>query len=125
DVLDSATAPAFATTIGPWRIDLAAFVTRRDNNSRYSFSGRTDSGESFSWAGTVGIDPLRSAGEFSLDSIKLHKYGPFYQRTVGFDVIRGTAGVKANYTMSLAPEGRTMQLSGASLRVGDLALVER
>ncbi len=125
DVLDSATARPFATTIGPWRIDLAAFATRRDNNSRYSFSGRTESGESFAWAGTVTVNPLRSAGEFSLDSLKLRKYGPFYERTVAFDVVRGVAGIKANYDIDLAPATRKMQLTGGELRVGDLAIVER
>ncbi len=125
DVVDSATGRPFATTIGPWRIDLAAFATRRDNNSRYSFSGRTESGESFAWAGTLGTDPLRSAGEFSLDSLKLPKYGPFYERTVAFNVVRGIAGIKAKYDVDFTPQARKMQMSGGELRVGDLAIVER
>jgi uncharacterized protein involved in outer membrane biogenesis len=125
DFVDSATPRTFATTIGPWRIDLASFATRRDINSRYSFSGRTESGESFAWAGTVGIDPLRSEGDFSLDSLKLEKYGPFYERTVGFDVARGTASVKAQYQVNFGPAGRVMRLSTGTLRVGGLALVER
>ena len=39
------------------------FATRRDTNSRYSFSGRTESGESFAWAGTSRSIPLRSTGD--------------------------------------------------------------
>jgi hypothetical protein len=125
DVVDSATARTFQTTIGPWRIDLAAFATRRDNNSRYSFSGRTESGESFAWAGTLAIDPLRSAGEFSLDSVKLYKYGPLYEHSVGFDVTHGIASAKATYELNLAPQGRVMRLTGGELGLGDVLLVER
>ena len=125
DVVDSSTRRPFRSTIGPWKIDLSAFATRRDANSRYAFSGRTESGESFAWAGDLAIDPVRSKGTFSLDSLRLFKYGPFYERTVGFDVPRGIMGVKAGYEVNLTPNARIMRLTGGEVTVGDLALVER
>ncbi|HUO51786.1 MAG TPA: DUF748 domain-containing protein [Gemmatimonadaceae bacterium] len=125
DFLDSAAARPFATTVGPWRIDLRAFATRRDNSSRYSFSGRTESGESFAWAGTFAIDPIRSTGEITLDSVRLAKYGPFYERTVGFDVVDGIAGVKAKYALDLTPRARVMRLLEGGMRVDGLAFLVR
>jgi len=125
DVLDSATRRPFRSTIGPWKIDLTAFATRRDADSRYSFSGTTESGESFAWAGGLAIDPLRSTGTISFDSLHLSKYGPFYERTVGFDVVRGLTAVKAGYELNLGPQGRTMKVKDAEIVVRELTLVER
>ena len=125
DVLDSATRRPFRSTIGPWKIDLTAFATRREASSRYAFSGRTESGESFAWAGDFAIDPVRSTGTISVDSLRLSKYGPFYERTVGFDVPRGFMGVNAAYQLDLGPGNRTMRITGGEFSISALTLVER
>ncbi len=75
--VDSSATRPFATTVGPGFIDLRDFATRSDSHNQYSFAGRTESGEKFSLAGSFAIDPVRSTGEFSFDSIRLAKYGDF------------------------------------------------
>src|SRR5262245_30084948 len=50
----------FTTTLGPLRLDLRDFTTRRDELNAYSFRGRTEAGETFSWAGDFSLEPLRS-----------------------------------------------------------------
>ena len=125
NVLDSATRRPFRSTIGPWKIDLTAFATRRDASSRYAFSGRTESGESFAWSGDLAILPVRSTGTFSLDSLRLAKYGPFYERTVSFDVPRGFMGVQAGYELNLGPATGRCGSPAARSPSAVLTLVER
>src|SRR5262249_10644652 len=71
EILDSQPARPFATTLGPLRVDLASFSTRRDNTGQYSFSGTMVTGETFAWQGTFAMDPVRSSGQFALGAIRL------------------------------------------------------
>jgi len=64
--VDRSTGTAFTSTFGPLRLDLNDFTTRSDEDSSYAFRGSTESGETFSWRGQVGLGPLRSDGEFTL-----------------------------------------------------------
>jgi len=125
EVLDSQPAAPFATTVGPWRIDLASFSTRRDNTGQYSFSGSMVSGERFAWAGTFAMDPVRSSGRFSLDSVRLGTYRPFYERNFGFDPVAGTWGMQAKYSVDLTPRAHVLRLSEGSAHARGIALVER
>ena len=126
DVVDSArTAAGFTTTIGPFRIEVQNFATLRDNSGRYAFSGSTESGEQFSWRGTFSVDPLRSAGEFAILNVRLGKYRPFYERTIGWDFAGGTTSLTSGYELDLSPKPRrVMRLVNAALHVDSAALME-
>ena len=125
DLVDSSARRPFTTTIGPWRIDLKQFSTRSDNQGQYSFAGRTSGGGAFSWNGTIALDPLRTAGEFSLDSLRLSRAGPYYEHTVGFDVADGLGSLRGKYTVDFTPKKEILRLAEAALRVDRLALVIR
>src|SRR5215813_7064492 len=70
----------FDTTIGPVTFQLERFRTHADANSPYSFVGSTESGERFSWSGTVLSDPFRSSGTIAFENLRLPKYGPYYEQ---------------------------------------------
>src|SRR5262252_5162622 len=59
DFSDRSRRRPFDSTIGPFDILLVGFQTRPDSTSPYSFAGRTESGETFSWAGNFLTEPLR------------------------------------------------------------------
>ncbi len=123
--VDSSASRPFATTVGPWFVDLREFATRSDSHNQYSFAGRTESGEKFSLAGTFAIDPVRSTGEFSIDSIRLAKYATFYERAVGFDVASGLGAVRAKYTVDLTPKKEIVRITEGTLLLDQLALAIR
>jgi len=125
DYLDSAAARPFATTVGPLRIDLQHFATRRDANGQYAFSGSTEAGETFSWRGSFAVDPIRSIGNFSIEHVRLGKYRPFYERTFGWDFAGGSVSVTSSYRLDLSPPPKhEIKLVNATLRADTAQLVE-
>jgi len=117
------TRPAtFRTTLGPVSVRVESFHTRADSRSPYSFSGRTESGEGFSWSGTFFIEPLRSQGSFTLDDLRLPKYAPYYQPEVGFELRDGTVSVKASYELELSAARRLLRIQGGALDLRNLVL---
>ncbi|HVP70538.1 MAG TPA: DUF748 domain-containing protein, partial [Gemmatimonadaceae bacterium] len=125
DIVDSEPARPFATTVGPWRIDLASFSTRRDNTGQYSFSGSMLTGERFAWVGTFAMDPVRSAGQLTVDSVRFGTYGPFYERNVAFALTSGVWGIHAKYSVDLAPRAQILRMSEGSAYARGFTLVGR
>lgn len=115
----------FETTVGPFTVRLDRFRTDPAAQSPYAFRGTTDSGEAFSWSGFVRTGPLRSSGTVALEGLRLPKYAPYYERSVGFDLRGGAADVKAAYELEWSAARQVLRLSDGALTVRDLALALR
>ena len=122
--IDRSGEATFTTTLGPLRIDLRDFTTRRGENNAYTFQGSTEAGETFSWSGRFELDPLRSEGEFSLGNVTLGKYRPYYRGVVPFDIRGGTGDLKSGYRFAWGTSERVLALTGASAAIRDLKLSE-
>jgi hypothetical protein len=122
---DRSRARPFDTTVGPFTIRLERFRTDPEAQSPYAFRGTTDSGESFSWSGFVRTEPLRSRGTIVLEGLRLPKYAPYYERSVGFDLRDGRADVRSAYELEWSPARQVLRLSEGALSVRDLALALR
>ncbi|HET8947926.1 MAG TPA: DUF748 domain-containing protein [Candidatus Polarisedimenticolia bacterium] len=114
----------FTTTLGPLRIELRDFTTRRGENNAYTFTGATEMAESFSWTGHFGLDPLRSDGEVSLTKVTLSKYQPYYRGVIPFDIRGGDADLKSGYRVVWGAGEKTLRIQGAAATVRDLRLSE-
>ncbi len=119
---DSARAKPFYTQLGPATIDLRDFSTRRDSLSRYTFAGRTEQDERFSWKGTLGVTPFTSDGEIRLENLKVAKYAPYYGDALRAQVTGGTLDLDAKYAIKADPKNRETKLIGGTLDIRDLAL---
>jgi uncharacterized protein involved in outer membrane biogenesis len=122
---DRSLAEPFATTIGPITIDLDHFRTVHDARSPYSFSGRTEAGETFAWSGTMGTDPLRSTGTFELKDLRLPKYAPYYEPQVAFQLQQGFASAKAAYEFEWSAARHVIKLHDGSVLLSQLACLEK
>ena len=119
---DSARTRPFYTQLGPATIDLKDFTTRRDSLSRYTFAGRTEQDERFSWKGTLGLTPFASEGEIRLEKLKVAKYAPYYADALRAQVTDGTLDLDARYSVKADPAHRENRLVGGTLDLRDLAL---
>lgn len=119
---DSARTAPFYTQLGPASIDLRDFTTRRDSLSRYTFAGRTEQDERFSWKGTLGVTPFASEGEIRLENLKVAKYAPYYGDALRARIASGTLDLDARYAVKADPKQRVNQLIGGTLDIHDLAL---
>ena len=122
DFSDLSRARPFRSTVGPFTIRLEDFRARPGAKSPYAFTGTTESGETFSWSGSVNVEPIRSTGTLSLEGIRLTKYSPYYEQNVGFELSDGTAGVKGSYELEWGPERRVVRVHDASLAVRSLVI---
>ncbi len=90
-------AAPFHTQFLPIDFNVTNLTTIRDKNSPYSFLARAGSGESFAWAGTISINPLRSAGTFRLGSLQLPQFGTYSRDYATFEIVNGVLDVAADY----------------------------
>jgi hypothetical protein len=125
DFTDRSRRRPFDTTIGPISLELRKFRTRRDSQSPYSFSGRTESGERFAWSGDVLIEPIRSKGTFTFEDLQLSKYAPYYQDATGAEIRRGVLGLKATYDLEWGTEKRMVKIVDGSASLRDLVVGRR
>jgi hypothetical protein len=112
----------FHSTVGPFTIRLDDFRTRADAKNPYAFTGTTEAGETFAWSGSVHVDPIRSNGTLSLDGIRLPKYTPYYEQSVGFDLLDGTARVQSSYQLEWGADKRILRASDGTLALRKLVL---
>jgi hypothetical protein len=114
----------FTTTLGPIRIELRDFTTRRGENNAYTFTGATEMAESFSWTGHFAMDPLRSDGEVSLTKVTLSKYQPYYRGVIPFDIKNGDADLKSGYEVVWGDNRKVLKIKGGAVTLRDLGLSE-
>lgn len=123
-LLDRSLSEPFATTLGPVTVELSNFQTKRNSRNPYAFSGRTESGETFSWTGVFSTEPLKSQGTLAIERLVLSKYQPYYKDQVAFDLKDGLASMKASYTFQWSAGVHVLQLQDGSLEVQNLKLAE-
>jgi hypothetical protein len=123
-LLDRSLSEPFATTVGPVTLELRGFRTARDSRNPYTFSGRTESGETFAWTGVFSTEPLRSQGKVSLERLVLPKYHPYYKDQVAFDLKDGLASLQAGYTFQWSEGVHIIRLQEGSLDLLNLKLAE-
>ncbi|WP_242360106.1 MULTISPECIES: DUF748 domain-containing protein [Anaeromyxobacter] len=122
---DATRSPAFDTILGPVTIRLDSFRTRGGGDSPYAFTGTTESGETFSWTGTVRTEPLRSAGTLAFEGIHLPKYAPYIQDELPADLHDGRLAFETRYELEWGTARRVLALAGGKLTVDRLAMGPR
>ncbi len=120
---DATRKPAFETVVGPFTIRLESFRTRSaDADSPYSFSGTTDAGETFRWIGTVGTQPVRSAGTLTFEKIALPRYGAYLRDATPAEVRSGLLDLSTRYELEWSPARHLARLFDGSVALTDLAV---
>ncbi|BDG09431.1 DUF748 domain-containing protein [Anaeromyxobacter paludicola] len=119
---DRTRTPAFRSALGPLSIALSSFRTAGGGDSPYAFSGATESGETFSWSGTVDSRPLRSSGTISFAHLKLPKYGAYIKDQATVEVLDGSLSYGSRYELAWDAEKRVLALRDGRLEVEQLGL---
>lgn len=114
----------FKRTIGPLDLSVQDFKTEPDNNSPYSFAGTTDAGENFSWRGYFCLDPLRSAGQLTVNDITLSNFAPIYQDLVQFEIRGGQIGAHAEYRFEWSATNQVAAVTNAAFALRKFRLAQ-
>ena len=122
DFSDRSRRKPFDSQIGPFGIRLTNFRSVPTSTAPYSFTGSTESGETFSWAGSVLTEPVRSTGTITFEGLELKKYSPYYEDSVGFEIRDGKLGVKTSYQLEWGGEKRVLKILDGAVAVRSLIL---
>jgi uncharacterized protein involved in outer membrane biogenesis len=125
DFSDRSRPKPFATTVGPMTFALTEFRTVPKHGAPYHFEAVTESGERFTWAGTLQAEPPASAGEFTVENIQLAKYAPYHDDRHQADLVDGKLTVRGRYDVGLAEGNRAAKLIETAVQLRSLKLVER
>ncbi len=116
---DGTTPKPFHAVYGPSHMELNNFSTRPNQHGHYSIVANTGDGESFTWAGTISIQPPQSDGEFKLLGIPPAKYGPYLAHFTTARVARGTLDISANYSFTAAAFPPQVEITNAIVQLRD------
>lgn len=113
----------FTHHIGPVNIELKKFTTRPKAGSPYTVVATTGTGETFAWAGDIGVNPPRSAGKFTITGFQLPRYTPYSEDAAHVDIASGRVDFQTDYRFDMTADGAiTFGVSNAALVVRQLQL---
>jgi hypothetical protein len=115
---DRSRAPAFARRLGPVRLELADFGTRRGSRNAATFAARTGAGETLDWSGRFALQPFRAEGELRLGGVRAKTLADFLGPDVPYVIAGGTFDLATRYLVDAAKVP-------AEVRLGDLAAEAR
>ncbi len=108
----------FATRLSPIEVKLKDFSTTPGTEASYHVLLSTEASEKFAGAGSLAINPARSAGEVAISAIEIKKYQPFFEQQLHAEIASGKVDLKVNY--SVTPEAAV--LTNALVRLTDFLL---
>lgn len=101
EIADETRSSPFSTRVGPMTLELQDFATWRDSSSPFTFEGVTESGESFTWTGNLGINPLQSRGSLSFEGLSVPRYAPYAEEFHRAEVRTGRVAFSTDYEIAL------------------------
>jgi len=122
---DSSRAEPFSTAIGPTTVSLLNFHTGLSKQSPGEFAATTESGETFTWRGTLSLAPLSSSGEVSLGKVSLKKYAPYYSDRIKFDLHSGLLDVALHYDFAIVDGKPALNVSNGRIAIAALQIAKR
>jgi uncharacterized protein involved in outer membrane biogenesis len=112
----------FRTAFEPIDLNLTEFTTIRDRNSPYKFFARTGDGETFGWAGTISVNPLRSVGTFRVGGVPLKKYSPYSHNYARCEIVNGIFDIGADYNYDSLTNALNLSVSNAAVHLSNLEI---
>ena len=90
------------------------------SEGRYQFTAQTAHHEKLSWQGTIGINPVRSQGRFSIEALQLSTPMRYIADILPLTLKQGTVDVAANYQLQITSDQPQFSLSEGEISVFDL-----
>lgn len=122
DFADRSVSPAYTTRIEPLELAVTDLTSLPDRQGRYRFSIHSSQGLALRGEGTLHLEPLRVAGDLSLDSLALAQFAPYLQPHVRIAPPRGSLALTGRYRVDDAQGRIAVALGGLGLTLEQLGL---
>lgn len=99
---DETNAELYTQTIDPINFSLSDLTTVSEDATTMKFVAETATGALLSWEGNLTSQPLRSAGTFRLDGLKIDHLAPYYAEMIRFNLDSAVFGLRFDYSMDLS-----------------------
>ncbi len=103
-------------------LDLKDLSTIRNQNGAYSFSAKTDEGESFQWQGDICLFPFQSKGTVSFSGIRAKTAWEFLQDTLNLDAPLGELSLSTDYLIDAGAPSLQLVLQNSKLNLNKFSL---
>jgi len=114
----------FAAALKPVRFKLTDFRTDVGYRNAYDFAGTTTSGERLQWHGGFTVQPLGSAGHFSVQGLKMETVDSYMYESLPFRLTSGDATISGSYSFALHPTV-ALDVTLPSIQLRNLSLAQR
>ncbi|HYD84115.1 MAG TPA: DUF748 domain-containing protein, partial [Opitutus sp.] len=121
---DHSQADPFRTEFGPVNFTVMDFRTAGLRGAPGRFEAVTESGEKFTWIGSLTAAPLTSSGDLRIENLALPKYAPYLVEFVRADVASGQLALDASYELDLSPQTRRVVLKSGAVELKDLRVLQ-
>jgi hypothetical protein len=113
---------AFKTEFNPLDLTLHTISTLPDDKGAYTFAAVTQWGARIRWKGDFSLNPVKAAGELSIDQFSLAKYWPYLREHLALAPPEGIAALALNYRASYADKNLSLMLNNLDFNLEGLAL---
>ncbi|WP_051906866.1 DUF748 domain-containing protein [Methylomarinum vadi] len=112
--------------IYPLDLTLHNLTTRLDGQSQLGFSLMFASGGSFTWQGTLGLNPLFSDGNITLEKVSFRRvWELFLKNAVQFEIQKGSELIEAEYHLRDGTTGPRLLIDNAQVEIYDVKISEK
>src|SRR4029077_11961873 len=102
--------------------ELRDFSTVGHPSDAYTLSAASDSGERFTWSGTVRLAPLASQGRFEIADLKVRTIWNYLRDLVPCELDSGLIGVQGEYQLTTGGGPQARKLAVHKTTVTDLGI---
>lgn len=106
--------------VKPITFDLQNFSTRLNEDGQYQLDIVLDTEQSLHWKGLVSLNPIRSKGNLDISGIRVHKFSPYFEDAVPYQLVNGLAAVKGGYEFAMTEAKPELKILNALIDINDL-----
>ena len=109
--------------IHPLNLDLRNLATRRDEKGQYALTLRSADGGHWDWAGTLALNPPRSAGTFTVRGARLAVGAPYLAELTRAEIADGRLDASGEYRLAAEP-ALQLEITHATVKIEHLQLTD-
>lgn len=118
--VDDSLKQPFSVQIKDINFQLVNLSSLSNSEGRYQFAAQTAHHEKLSWQGTIGLNPVRSQGHFSIEALQLTTPTDYIAETLPVKIKQGKVNVSANYQLQITNEQPQFSLSQGKISLLDV-----
>jgi len=103
---DAVPSEPVTTTFGPVNVQILDLSTLPQREGSQDVVITTETTGTFSWSGSLQLNPLRSTGHASIKGSHFPLLSAYIRDHAGFEVVRGDAGVELDYAVDTLADGQ-------------------